>query len=454
MFDFITSMDSGINPAAEGVAAPSVESAFIASLPPIAGPISEETIARFQAAMEKPLADNAMLQQALETMIKSDKPVVSDRAQNKVINEAPIIPTTEDAKISESPVIEKPIVVSVKPTVVVENPQVVVTETPKVFERTVTFGAEEIPEVAVKNDAPIIPTTEDTKITEVIKPVVVETVVAETQKASESSVTLVAKEKPVLATEAPILTIENSIVVVEKPQVVVTETPKVFEHSVTFGAEDIPEVAVKNEAPIIPATENTKITETIKPVAVETVVAETQKTSEHSVSFVAKEEPVVKVATVKVEDETQPEEVTIAALPQGVAPEAIARPIEVKTPEVAPVVAASVEAKVEAVTAAEVLVEAANAVADTMLVSPGLMRGEGEIIVQLKQDVLSGTELKIAVQSGTMTVEFAPTVEKIATLLEQNQGSLVQVLSERVGRYNIVMNVRPIHEKGSRHART
>lgn len=443
MFEFITSMDSGINPAAEGVAAPSVESAFIASLPPIAGPISEETIARFQAAMEKPLADNAMLQQALETMIKSDKPVVSDRAQNKVINEAPIIPTTEDTKITET----------IKPVAV----ETVVAETPKVFERTVTFGAEEIPEVAVKTE---ISSTESTKITDTIKPVV-----AETPKASESSVTLVAKEKPVLATEAPILTVENSkitespviekpTVVVEKPQVVVTETPKTFERTVTFGAEKIPEVAVKNDAPIIPTTEDAKITEVIKPVAVETVVAETQKASEHSVSFVAKEDLVVKVATVKVEDETQPEEVTIAALPQGVAPEAIARPIEVKTPEVAPVVAASVEAKVEAVTAAEVLVEAANAVADTMLVSPGLMRGEGEIIVQLKQDVLSGTELKIAVQSGTMTVEFAPTVEKIATLLEQNQGSLVQVLSERVGRYNIVMNVRPIHEKGSRHART
>lgn len=336
MFEFLMSADLGINPIDIGAAAPTFSSAFSTPLPPMTEPLSEETIARFQAAMEKPLADNAILQQALESMV----------------------------------------VTKGRPVVITEKPAV------------------QVPILHTEN-------TEVTKSTIVVKPIIV--------------------EKPV--------NVEKSVVADKSQQVVVTEAPKASEPPMNFVAKEQPAV-VSVDKPVVSdrpqdkvlATENTKVTEAA-------------------------------VVVKPVENEKKPEEVTIAALPQGVAPEAIVRPIEVKPIEVAPVVSASVEAKVEAVTAAEVLVQAANAVADTMLVSPGLMRGEGEIIVHLKPEVLEATELKISVQSGTMTVEFAPTVEKIATLLTQNQANLVQVLSERVGRYNVVVNVRPSHLKGSRNAR-
>lgn len=531
MFEFLMSADLGINPIDIGTVTPTFSSAFSTPLPPMTEPLSEETIARFQAAMEKPLADNAILQQALESMVVTkekpvvvvgDKPVVSDRPQDKVL-------TTENTKVIEAVVAEKPVIVE-KPVqdVVITKPEALPVATPETFkavsvekpvvsdrpqdaisvkteavvsEKPIVFG-----EKSAVIEKPVVQTpvlvVKNTKVTEAVvaeKPVVVidKPVIVEKPVVVVSEKPVVQAEAPVLATENTKVTEKTTIVVSDKPTVVVPETPKAFVSSVNFVAKELPiatpetfkAVVVENkevakvfdavvsekpmaivsdkplaqgEAPIL-ATKNTKGAEnTTIVVSDKPAVVETPKTSESSVNYVAKEiaieKPVVAdKSAVVVEkpvmtEEKRPEEVVITAMPNAI-PEATVQPIAVHEVKVAPIVSASVEAKVEAVTAAEVLVQAATAVADTMLVSPGLMRGEGEIIVHLKPEVLEATELKISVQSGTMTVEFAPTVEKIATLLTQNQANLVQVLSERVGRYNVVVNVRPSHLKGTRNAR-
>lgn len=86
---------------------------------------------------------------------------------------------------------------------------------------------------------------------------------------------------------------------------------------------------------------------------------------------------------------------------------------------------------VEAVGSQE-LIQIAEAVADRVLVSPGLMQGEGEVRVLLKPDVLQGTEIRVVSENGTVTVNFIPTTPEVAALLERNQPMLVQHLATHV----------------------
>ena len=110
-------------------------------------------------------------------------------------------------------------------------------------------------------------------------------------------------------------------------------------------------------------------------------------------------------------------------------------------------VSASAASKVEVATSAEVLIEAAEAVADTLTVSPGLLRGEGEVRVKLKPDVLQGTEIRIVVANGTLTVNFIPTVENMAVLLQACQPQLVAHLAERIHNFQIAVTVRRGEER-------
>ena len=86
---------------------------------------------------------------------------------------------------------------------------------------------------------------------------------------------------------------------------------------------------------------------------------------------------------------------------------------------------------VEAVGSQE-LIGIAEAVADRVLVSPGLMQGDGEVRVLLKPDVLQGTEIRVVSENGAVTVNFIPATPEIAALLERNQPLLVQHLATHV----------------------
>ena len=139
------------------------------------------------------------------------------------------------------------------------------------------------------------------------------------------------------------------------------------------------------------------------------------------------------------------DESQVSLNPLQAAPMAVAAPSPEIQPAVVPEpvaqVSSAVLAKVEAATAAEILVEAVTAVSDAMTVSPGLMHGDGEVRIQLKPDVLAGTELKIAVSGVDMRIEFTPTLERVASLLAENQAGLVQHLAERVGNFNFAVAV-------------
>ena len=99
-------------------------------------------------------------------------------------------------------------------------------------------------------------------------------------------------------------------------------------------------------------------------------------------------------------------------------------------------------APTEASAPAEVLVQAANAVADTLLVSPGLLRGQGEIVVQLRPDVLDGTEVRIAVTGRQLDVQFCPTTVDMSVMLENGRTQIASCLSAKIAAFNVTVDVR------------
>ena len=95
----------------------------------------------------------------------------------------------------------------------------------------------------------------------------------------------------------------------------------------------------------------------------------------------------------------------------------------------------------KAMSASEVLIQAAEAVADTILVSPGLLRGEGEIRVQLRPDVLDGTEIRIGVSGRQLDVAFMPSTADMSALIEQCRPQLEQHLAARIHRFSVSVSV-------------
>ena len=116
----------------------------------------------------------------------------------------------------------------------------------------------------------------------------------------------------------------------------------------------------------------------------------------------------------------------------------------VNTQEAAPVggVAEKVSAEVPR-TASSIVLEAALAVADTLLVSPHLMRGDGEIRVQLKPDVLDGAQICIKVMGKSMQVEFASVTDDIARLMTEAQPQLIRRLAEKMPTYEVAVTILP-----------
>ena len=128
------------------------------------------------------------------------------------------------------------------------------------------------------------------------------------------------------------------------------------------------------------------------------------------------------------------------AVPEISAP--AAAPTAAPVTAVEAVVAAFTPSAARAVEPAQVLVEAARAVADTLLVTPGLLRGEGEIRIQLRPDVLDGTEIHIVVAGRQLTVAFTPPTPDLVALIEQSRPQLTAHLAERIHSFQIAVDVR------------
>ena len=304
---------------------------------------------------------------------------------------------------------------------------------------------------------------------------VVTPVAAEVPMAVEKVVTPVAIEVPVaVATSATTQQVATSATlplegVAERPVVVEkVVTPVVAERPVKVEKAATP-VAV--EVPVAVATSATLPLEgvTERPVAVEKavtpVVAERPVVVEKAVTPVAVEVPVAVAASATTQQvatsATLPLEGTPEKSPKGngvlVADEIVERTESASSDSPEPQVidfrnvliqpsqggVDGVAMEKRVFTPAQVLVDAAAAVADTITVSPEVLRGASEVQVQLRPDVLEGTVIRIATTvPGTLTVQFTPVTEHMAALLEKCAPQLVTYLSERIHNVQIAVNVK------------
>ena len=88
------------------------------------------------------------------------------------------------------------------------------------------------------------------------------------------------------------------------------------------------------------------------------------------------------------------------------------------------------------------IVETVEAVCDAILVSPGILRGEGEIRIQLKPQVLDGTEIRLEVKGHALTVAFNPATSEAQQILEQNLPMFEQHLAGRIHNYQIAVSLK------------
>jgi len=95
------------------------------------------------------------------------------------------------------------------------------------------------------------------------------------------------------------------------------------------------------------------------------------------------------------------------------------------------------------------LVEAAAEVADTILVTPSLVRGDGEVKIRLKPTVLEGSEIRLEAKGNSITVEVSPATPDIARVVERSQAQFAQQLSERLPSFQFAVSIsqRPVSDR-------
>ena len=102
--------------------------------------------------------------------------------------------------------------------------------------------------------------------------------------------------------------------------------------------------------------------------------------------------------------------------------------------------------KVAAVDSAEsvrsvFLAAAVEEVCEAIQVAPGVQPGQGEVRIQLKADVLSGTEVFLEAKGTTITVAFNPATVDVAEILSRNITQFQQHLAGRIHNYQIAARV-------------
>jgi len=206
------------------------------------------------------------------------------------------------------------------------------------------------------------------------------------------------------------------VAVVEKTVVAVTKPVAVAEPSVVTAsvAASTGEVAVG-----------------MKP-----AVAEVRTATSEEPSAVADASGVSKVP--KTEERSDGETVVLQAAPMASAP-------VVDGISAAPVAGSESVAAVASVPPPDangMFLAAAEAVAAAVTVSPELMRGEaGEIRVQLRTDVLEGSEVVVAVDGRKMDVTFVPAATHVADAILANQTLLQRQLVERISGFEVTVGM-------------
>ena len=331
-----------------------------------------------------------------------------------------------------------------------------------------------------------------TVVTKPITPVVAEQVVA---TVATKPITPVAPEpivvKPIIAPAATVVAEQVVATVATKPITPVAEqiAPAPSHDGRTVFAQPAPVVA--EQAPVAPVAKPAPV------VAEQTPVAPVAKPA----PVVAEQAPVAPVAqpasaspAIAGSDEPSPDGRTAFAHPERAElaqPEPKAKPVAAKStkpaaepaaksaaeqdepvakpeepildvrnvlaqpaPAAAPVAEPGIDGRTEfaqlaATARSHELVEAAAEVADTILVTPSLVRGDGEVKIRLKPTVLEGSEIRLEAKGNSITVEVSPATPDIARVVERSQAQFAQQLSERLPSFQFAVSIsqRPVSDR-------
>lgn len=402
---------------------PSIDVDFQMTAAPVADPSmptpsvapSEVVVTQFQSVMEKPLAENAALFEALKSIVST----MTDQVPQSPVTDAPA-----DAAVATRPAVVPVVCRDVRDTASTVKDSPLTPPAPvavSVPEATPAPVAESVP-VAAPVSAPV-----DVPVDVLVGAPVV-------------------RETADIAVMPEAATVEHRsdfvpASVVEKESVVSAPIPDPFSVPITVPdsvplSDQVSASVPRPDSASVPRPDSVSVAQPM-PVSV-SVPADVTAPAPVEVSVVREVVKGVDVVGV-VDDETVTSEALVAA---GVAPAVQPVVVPVQVEPLVSVQSVDVAARVEQVAKAEVLVQAAEAVADTILVSPGLLRGQGEVRIQLRPDVLEGTEIRIAVTGRQMEVNFMPQTQDMAVLIEQCRPQLEQHLAEKIHSFQIAVDVR------------
>ena len=442
---------------------PSIDVDFQMTAAPVADPSmptpsvapSEVVVAQFQSVMEKPLAENAALFEALKSIVST----MTDQ-----VPQAPVTDAPADAAVATRPAVVPVVCRDVRDTASTVKDSPLTAPAPaavSVPEAAPAPVAVSVPEATPAPVAAFVPEATPAPVAEV------DPVAAPVSASVDVSVDVpvgvpvgapVVRETADIAVMPEVATVEHRsdfvpASVVEKEIVVSAPIPDPISGPIPTPIPDpfsVP-VTVPDSVPLsdqvsasvprpdsasVPRPDSVSVAQPM-PVSV-SVPADVTAPAPVEVSVVREVVKGVDVVGV-VDDGTVTSEALVAA---GVAPAVQPVVVPVQVEPLVSVQSVDVAARVEQVSKAEVLVQAAEAVADTILVSPGLLRGQGEVRIQLRPDVLEGTEIRIAVTGRQMEVNFMPQTQDMAVLIEQCRPQLEQHLAEKIHSFQIAVDVR------------
>lgn len=454
---------------------PSIDVDFQMTAAPVADPSmptpsvapSEVVVAQFQSVMEKPLAENAALFEALKSIVST----MTDQ-----VPQAPVTDAPADAAVATRPAVVPVVCRDVRDTASIVKDSPLTAPAPaavSVPEAAPAPVAVSVPEATPAPVAAFVPEATPAPVAEV------DPVAAPVSASVDVSVDVpvdvpvgapVVRETADIAVMPEVATVEHRsdfvpASVVEKEIVVSAPIPDPISGPIPTPIPDpfsdpipapIPDpfsvpITVPDSVPLsdqvsasvprpdsasVPRPDSVSVAQPM-PVSV-SVPADVTAPAPVEASVVREVVKGVDVVGV-VDDETVTSEALVAA---GVAPAVQPVVVPVQVEPLVSVQSVDVAARVEQVSKAEVLVQAAEAVADTILVSPGLLRGQGEVRIQLRPDVLEGTEIRIAVTGRQMEVNFMPQTQDMAVLIEQCRPQLEQHLAEKIHSFQIAVDVR------------
>ena len=399
-------------------------------------PPSPDALGRFLSSMSGDKPEIGSIRLAMESIAQNmSSPgsvvVQAPATRPTTIAEAPAVRVI----VAKKPVVESPFAAPVAPVVeapVAEKPVVALATRPATTAELSIAKAQVVEPPVVK--------------TQVVEPPVVEKRIVEAPIVPAAPVTPVVEtlvvEKPVVevpvVTAAPVAPATPAAPVAQVVETVVGEKRVVEAPVAAPAAPTTPTAPVAQvvEAPVAPTVPIAEVPVTpVAPVAESPVV----KSSAAPVAEapVAKSEVVSAKPVVAAKRTAAPEEVVVIDLSQESA--RAAAPLR-EAPFVAAaqqeIAASTASARTESIV--EVVNNVAEAIADQILVTPSLVRGEGQMIVRLKPEVLDGSEIHLSSESGTLAVEIVPSTQNAAKLATEAMPRLETALAEHVATFRQV----------------